>query len=699
MTNSKDLNGLSLRVARTFFGNFKALGAAQIGAIQPILDGLDTLILSGTGSGKTEAAVAPTIELHLEKLIGSELPVILYISPTRALANDIKKRLEPAFNKLGISIGIRHGEQDDTISGDMPRFLITTPESLDILVTGKPKLLLDVEVVLVDECHLLFNTHRGFQLAIVLRRLELLLNKKIQIIGMSATVGDGYSLWRFFRPGKEVTIVNAPNQREIKHKIYFNYTHDKLVSLLAKIVDDSSLKVLIFVDSKRECDSLANSIRSAGYFSENVFSHHASLSPEIRLNVEQQFSNLRSAVCVATPTLELGIDIGDIDLVILWGSPTNWQSFVQRIGRGNRKQQYVRVIGLVPEEASHEFAKAIAFQSILSQIASNQFSAQDPFEIYGVAVQQICTMLSANEGGWLPLRYFQEVFQDWQHFSDTDLGMILEQLMLDQYVIKHKVKNWYGPSEKLFELVDKRLIWSNLPLGSSTVPLMRSGQQIGQVNSRNLFDLSVGSVFNFASSRFKVILIDSDEIKVQQTNETTNCQLRFGGGIRSMEMELLEAERKFVLSNDSIEVFPREYNSDLNQTISSLRDELLLGATCYLKKENIFVYLTFAGLKMNSLIAAFFKVDTQQSSDLCLISGVPIDFSELPENITGFGSLLGLINNGERRSVFQDMLPSDLIQRERESIWLSMPLAEIILQRLRTSETKLIHWTSSFNLI
>jgi ATP-dependent Lhr-like helicase len=220
--SDKGLNGLTLQIAKTFFGNFKTLGPVQIVATKPILEGSDTLILSGTGSGKTEAAVAPTIQLHFEKMMNSESPIILYISPTRALANDIYKRLEPAFNHLRIPIGIRHGEQDDTASGEIPKFLITTPESLDILLTRKPKILLEVEVILVDECHLLFNTQRGFQLSVVLRRIEILRQKTLLTIGMSSTVGDGQSLWKFFRPGKEVAIVHAPNQRDIQHRIYFN---------------------------------------------------------------------------------------------------------------------------------------------------------------------------------------------------------------------------------------------------------------------------------------------------------------------------------------------------------------------------------------------------------------------------------------------------------------------------------------------
>jgi len=695
----KDLNGLSLRIATTFFGNFKTLGPAQIGATLPILEGSDTLILSGTGSGKTEAAVAPAIQLHFEKMIISESPVILYISPTRALANDIYKRLEPALNHLGISIGIRHGEHDDTLRGEIPKFLITTPESLDILLTRKPLMLLEVEIILVDECHLLFNTHRGFQLAVVLRRLEILRQKNLQTIGMSATVGDGQSLWKFFRPGKKVAIVHAPNQREIQQKIYFNYNHEKLVTLIERIIDDTPIKVLIFVDSKRECDAIANSIRAAGSFDDNVFSHHASLSPEIRLDVEKQFSRLRTAICVATPTLELGIDIGDIDIVVLWGNPTNWQSFVQRIGRGNRKQQFVRVVGIVPEAASQEFTKAIAFQSIIQQIASNQFIGQEPFEIYGVAVQQILTTLSAREGGWIAFRLFQEIFKEWEYITDSDLALILDNLTSDGYAVKHKIKNWYGPGEKLFELVDKRFIWSNLPLGTSNVPLMRAGQRIGQVNSRNLFELNIGSVFNFGSNRFKVLFIDPEEIKVLQTTEASNCQLRFGGGMRSMEMELLEAERRFVLSNDSLEVFPKDYDRNLEMTISNLRQNLTSGSTCFFIDGDRYVYLTFAGLKMNSLIAGFFKQSMQQESDLCMVSESPLDFSKLPKSIGDFGELLGLVNSGERRSIFQDLLPVELIFRERKSQWISNPLAKSNLDRLRSSELKLISWKSSFSLI
>jgi hypothetical protein len=166
-----------------------------------------------------------------------------------------------------------------------------------------------------------------------------------------------------------------------------------------------------------------------------------------------------------------------------------------------------------------------------------------------------------------------------------------------------------------------------------------------------------------------------------------------------MDMELLDAERRFILSDDLMEVFPKDYNLDLNLTISNLRDKLLSGSTCYFMRENLYVYLTFAGLEMNSLIAAFFKVDSQQSSDLCLISDAPIDFYKLPETLSGFGSLLGLINTGEKRSIFQDLLPAELILRERESAWLAKPLAETNLQRLRACGTELISWTSSFNLI
>ena len=116
-------------------------------------------------------------------------------------------------------------------------------------------------------------------------------------------------------------------------------------------------------------------------------------------------------------------------------------------------------------------------------------------------------------------------------------------------------------------------------------------------------------------------------------------------------------------------------------------------------EEERYVYVTFAGLNMNSLMARFFNEKMQQTSDLCLISEFPIDFSKLPKDMAGFEELLGLINNGERRSIYQDLLPSELIFNERKSQWLSNPLAQNNLDRLRNAELQLITWNSSFSLI
>ena len=116
-------------------------------------------------------------------------------------------------------------------------------------------------------------------------------------------------------------------------------------------------------------------------------------------------------------------------------------------------------------------------------------------------------------------------------------------------------------------------------------------------------------------------------------------------------------------------------------------------------EEESYVYVTFAGLNMNSLMARYFDENMQQASDLCLISESPIDFSKLPKNMAGFEELLGLINNGERRSIYQDLLPSELIFNERKSQWLSNPLAQSNLDRLRNAELQLITWNSSFSLI
>jgi ATP-dependent Lhr-like helicase len=161
---------LNRRVASAFYGNFPALRPAQEAAIEPIITGQNIVLSSGTGSGKTEAVVAPLINKYWKQAVQVNGPTLLYIAPTKALVNDLEKRLLLPLNSLGLRVGVRHGDRDDLASGYHPHVLITTPESLEVLLFRKDVNLNSIQAVVIDEVHLLYNTQRGLQLSILLHR-------------------------------------------------------------------------------------------------------------------------------------------------------------------------------------------------------------------------------------------------------------------------------------------------------------------------------------------------------------------------------------------------------------------------------------------------------------------------------------------------------------------------------------------------
>ena len=204
---------LSPAVGRAFFGDFKDLRPAQRQAIPDVLAGHDALIRSATASGKTEAAIAPLVERYLRPLLHEKGVTLLIVSPTRALVNDLHRRLVQPLASLGVSVGVRHGERNQLQSTQPPAVLITTPESFDIEVGREAAALSTVRSVVLDESHLLYNTQRGLQVAITIGRLENWTGRDVQVVGLSATIGRTSDVWSFFRPGRDVRSIDVQGNR------------------------------------------------------------------------------------------------------------------------------------------------------------------------------------------------------------------------------------------------------------------------------------------------------------------------------------------------------------------------------------------------------------------------------------------------------------------------------------------------------
>lgn len=316
----------------------------QASAVRPVLDGDDALLLAPTAGGKTEAAIFPLLTRMAEHRWRGT--TVLYICPLRALLNNLEPRISAYTAWMGRATGLRHGDTGRTerqrLAIDHPDVLLTTPESLEAMLvstTIDPRILLsDVRSVVIDEIHAFAGDDRGWHLLAVLERIAKLAGCRLQRVGLSATVGNAEELLRWMQGGTQVPrpglVINPPNETPVTPDVQLDFVGS--VTNAAKIISSihQGEKRLIFADTRARVEELATLLRQHGV---ETYVSHSSLAATERRRAEQAFATARNCVIVSTSTLELGIDVGDLDRVIQVGAPTTVSSFLQRLGRTGRR--------------------------------------------------------------------------------------------------------------------------------------------------------------------------------------------------------------------------------------------------------------------------------------------------------------------------------------------------------------------------
>ncbi len=326
----------------------------QYDAIQSIRSGKDTVIIAGTGLGKTEAFLAPILEESLDTF---KTPVAVVMYPTKALARDQLGRIRALADRLGVRAMVYDGDtpprERRILYQTPPHILVTNPDMVSQALMYVPKfrqLLSRARYVVLDDFHV-YSGVLGSHMFYLLRRMERFV--KPQFVATSATLGNPAEFAELLL-NRKVNVVQGPRGRrgELVQVLVRPRFRSKWAEAagLAKICIDEDLKCLVFTDSHRYSEMIYRALRLEGYGGSAAV-HRAGLGAEERSNVEEAFKKGEINVVIATPTLELGVDIGDVDAAVLASVPPTFNRYLQRVGRVGRRGQtgyVVQILGNDP---------------------------------------------------------------------------------------------------------------------------------------------------------------------------------------------------------------------------------------------------------------------------------------------------------------------------------------------------------------
>lgn len=406
MNHAGNIKGLLPHAWYPFLGRFPSLTPIQREAIPVILKGHNALLIAPTAGGKTESFAAPIAEMI--KGDGKALCLSAWIvSPTRALVNDLFRRLKPPLEKMGLRVGRRTGEHREISGTKPPHLVVTTPESLDSILTRNPTLLKQARFIVLDEVHILDKTPRGDQLTCLVSRVTHIA-KNIQVMASSATIDDPAQLaLRYLGPAH--TMVKAPGTRPIEADFVRGGAGELAKALNAVCTGFSGTrKILAFVKRRADAETFCRVFKHRAPFGDAVFLHHGSLSRSQREMVEKRMLTGTSGLCFTTSTLEVGIDIGDIDLIVLMHPPSDVSSLLQRMGRGNRRTGTTRVLCWCQKPG-----EVFMYQHLLECAKAGRLLSGPYQFIPSVLAQQCLSLLMQSPSRWISAKVLNSRMPPW----------------------------------------------------------------------------------------------------------------------------------------------------------------------------------------------------------------------------------------------------------------------------------------------
>jgi ATP-dependent Lhr-like helicase len=458
----------------------------QDAAMLPILTGQSVLLCSPTASGKSEAALAPLYQRHVS--FQRTAVSVLYVAPTKALVNDMLARLLDYFGSSSADIvkrytGDRHEFDDPTAAFA----LLCSPEALDSLQLTRSNALQHVRAVVFDELHFLHGTARGQQARAVLDRIRKAAlppadsRDSFQVVAMTATLDDPEAVARHWI-GLGAQVLSVQGSRSIDFHFVDTQGARTASAIFTAIQSQRQKKLLVFANTRNRAHALAAELSPLlAAINMPVYLHIGILAPDERESVESAMRNEKRAICVATTTLELGIDIGDVDAVVLAEPPLSINAFLQRIGRGNRRADKCIVWGMFANSAEREVLSAL-----LHCVDRGLLDELHEYSRPSIEFQQTLSL------AWIGTREDRPLRRDAISYMTSQISTAVVDDMIDSGVLE-QVGNAVVPSDYWMDEGDKRRIHSIIA-GGAGLPIvdLHSGETIGFYG---LGPIGVGNVF------------------------------------------------------------------------------------------------------------------------------------------------------------------------------------------------------------
>lgn len=589
---------------------WRELRPVQNLSIDSYYNGSNLVVLAPTAGGKTEAAFFPVISKMLDE---NWAPVsTLYLSPIKALLNNQTDRLHHYYSLVGRSVGTWHGDISPSakkgIMANPPDCLLTTPESLESIMISTLRdhrsFFKNVKTVIIDEVHAFASGDRGWHLQCLLERISHIAGNDVRRIGLSATVGDLDTLAQWLKSSSDAPVeIIKPGGKDTEAEVKIDYVGS--LENAARVIAQLHIgeKRLVFCDSRSKVEQLAALLQDEGV---DTYVSHGSLGVDERRQAEQAFANKRNCVIVSTSTLELGIDVGDLDRVIQIDAPTTVASFLQRMGRTGRRPNSSRNC-LFLATSDDALIKAAALVRLWKSGYVEPVSPP-PKPIHIFAQQVLALSLQENGIAWGDWEKWLKGIREFSGEVKNDLSRIVKWMLDESILFQDQGVLGIGVSgEEKFgkrHFMDVLAVFSAPPLF-----LVKHGDyELGQVDETSFYVSKPGegerAIILLGGRRWAITHLDwKRRIAYVKSIESMDGKSRWRGSGVPLSFEFCQSVKQ-ILSDESP---AQEWSKRAISTLERIRNEYAWvepQQEIVIANENSNTNIwTFAGDKANSVIA------------------------------------------------------------------------------------------------